>query len=141
MLKVIILVRIVVCQVLTPYFMIRTRLVYQLRSYLAKHEIQPMEILVPVEVRHLILIHVEGINRHGTGLVITRCGKELILLTYGERTTLDSHHARRMHVSYTFIGLEIRRLLVKIVPTGSVTYTGIQLALLARNSGHRYQCN
>ena len=58
-LEIVVLIRIVVGQVLTPYLVVRTRLIYQLRSYCTEHELQPMEILIPVEVRHLILIHVE----------------------------------------------------------------------------------
>ena len=135
-LEIVVLIRIVVCQVLTPNLMIRTSLVHQLRSYSAENEIQPMEVLVPVEVRDLILVHVERTNGQRTRLVVTRSGQELVLLAYRERTTLNRQHTYRVDVTHTFIGLEIRSFPIKIIPTGGVTNTRIQLTLVTRNSSH-----
>ena len=131
MLEIVVLIRIVVRQVLTPNFMIRTSLIHYFRRYRTEHEIQPMQILVPVQVRDLIFVHVERTDGQSTGFVVTRSGKELVFLTYGECTTLDRHHSNRIDITYALVSLEIRGLLVKIIPTGSVADTGIQLALLA----------
>ena len=100
-----------------------------------------MEVLVPVQVRHLILVHVERADGQRTRLVVTRSGQELILLTYRERTTLNRHHTNRIDITHTFIGLEISGTLVKIIPTGGVTYARVQLALLARYAGYPHGCN
>ena len=112
--------------------MVRTGFVYQLRSYGTEDEIKPVEILVPVQVRHLVLVHIERADGQTTRLVVTGSGNELVFLAYCKGTTLDRDHTYRVDITYTFVRLEIRSTLVEVIPARRVTYAGIQLTLLAR---------
>ena len=130
-LEIVVLIWVVVRQILTPYGVIRTSLIHQLRSYCTEYKLHPVEVFVPVQVRDLVLVHVEVAGRHRTGLVVTRSGQKLILLSYRKRTSLDLHHSYRICISHTLLGLKISSLRIEIAPSRRVTYTGIQLALLA----------
>ena len=140
--EIILLVRIIVGQIITPNGLVRTRLIHQLRSYATEHNFHPIEVLIPVDIGNLVLIHVEGTNGQRTGLVITRSGDELIFLSYGERTALDRNHTYRIDITHSFSSLKIGGLLIKIIPSGGIADTRVQFALIeARCSTYCHRNN
>ena len=139
-LEVVLQIWLVVSQLITPYSGVGTSCFYKLRSGLTKHDLQPVEVLVPVQTGHFVLVHVERTNGKLTIQVVTRSGDELILLTNGEHTTLDRHHACGVNIAQVVVCLKVGGLLVKVVPTRGVRHLGVQVALLTSTQAyHREQ--
>ena len=129
--KIVILIRVVVCQILTPYRMIRTRLINQLRSGCAKDYFQPMQVFIPVKIGYFVLIHIERTNRQRAIGIITRSRQKLVFFTDGKCTTLYRYHTDRINIAHSFVSLEISGRYIVVIPTRSVGYFGVQFTRVA----------
>ena len=131
------LVWVVVRQVLSPNGVVWLCTLYDLRCGCTKDRLEPMEVFVPVEVRDFVLIHIERVDRNRSGRVIAWHSKEFILFSQRERTTLYRHHAGRVHVTDTFLCLEIGCGFIVIVPARSVGRFGVKFSFVAASSEHQ----
>ena len=59
MTEIVLHIRLVVRQLVTPNQRVRHGCLHQFRCRVAKHHLHPVEILTPVEVRNLVLVHIE----------------------------------------------------------------------------------
>ena len=129
--EIVALVGVVVCQILAPHFLIGASTVNQLRSNCSKYGLQPIQILIPVEVGDFVFVHVEGVDGDGTRRVIARCSQELVLLAQGKSTTLDRYHAGRGQVADPFLCLEVGCCFIVVVPACGVGHFGVEFAFAA----------
>ena len=126
---VVIEVRLVVRHLLTPNGGVGEHRLHEFGCRVAEHDHHPVLIFAPVEVSHLIFVHIERADGDCTLGVVTRCSDKLVVLTDGESTTLDGHHTHRIDIPHPFERLEVGRFLVKIIPTRCVGHFRVQFPL------------
>ena len=115
--EVVVQVRLIVGQLITPYGRVRTALFRHLATV---HQIHPICVLFPVTVRDLILVHVERVNGNTAWIVIPHCVCILINTTHCKCTAFYKHHSRRSLLLIIVNHLETTIFGIVVFPTCSV---------------------
>ena len=103
---------------ITPHEGVGLGPLYDFGEALAVDALQPEQVLKPVEVGHLGLVHVEGADGHTARDVVPGSGQVIFDLAHGERTALDEHEAGAGLLSDVGEFLESAVLGVVVGPAG-----------------------